>query len=93
MRVISTSALIALTARHPAAGMPLQVWRRIIESRTFAGFADIRKTFNSVDRVEKFYVFDIDSNKYRIVAALHFNKQRLFVRHVFTHKEYDSWTP
>lgn len=93
MRVISNSALVAFAATHPAAGMPLQVWRRIIESRAFAGFADIRKTFNSVDRVGKFYVFDIGGNKYRIVAALHFDKQRLYVRHAFTHKEYDSWTP
>ncbi|WP_246660729.1 type II toxin-antitoxin system HigB family toxin [Tardiphaga sp. vice154] len=86
IRFISTSALVAFTARHPAAGMPLQVWRRIIESRAFAGFSDIRKTFNSVDRVENFYVFDIGGNKYRIVAALHFDKQRLYVRYVFTHK-------
>jgi mRNA interferase HigB len=29
-------------------------------------------------------------NEYRIVAAIHFNTQRLFVRHVLTHKEYDA---
>lgn len=93
MRVISNSALVAFAVRHPAAEMPLQVWRRIVESRAFLGFADVRKTFNAVDRVGKFYVFDIGGNKYRIVAAIHFDKQRLYVRHVFTHKEYDSWTP
>ena len=73
--------------------MPLQVWRHIIESRAFAGFAELRNTFNTVYRVGKFYVFDIGGNKCRIVAAIHFDKQRLCVRHVFTHKEYDSWTP
>ena len=93
MRVISNSALVAFAARRPAAETPLQVWRRIVESRGFAGFSDIKRTFNAVDRVGKFYVFDIGGNKYRIVAAIHFDKQRLYVRHVFTHKEYDSWTP
>lgn len=93
MRVISNSALVAFAARYPAARIPLQVWRHIIESRAFAGFAELRKTFNTVDRVGKFYVFDIGGNKYRIVAAIHFDKQRLYVRHVLTHKEYDSWTP
>ncbi|MBI2963727.1 MAG: type II toxin-antitoxin system HigB family toxin [Deltaproteobacteria bacterium] len=29
-------------------------------------------------------------NKYRLVAAIHFNTQKLFVRHVLTHKEYDQ---
>jgi mRNA interferase HigB len=57
------------------------------------GFADLRKTFSAVDRVGQFYVFDIGGNKYRIIAAIHFDKQRLYVRHVFTHKEYDSWMP
>ncbi|WP_433993647.1 type II toxin-antitoxin system HigB family toxin [Tardiphaga robiniae] len=28
-----------------------------------------------------------------MVAAIHFDRQRLYVRHVFTHKEYDAWKP
>lgn len=36
------------------------------------------------------YVFDIGGNKYRLIAAIHFNTQMLFVRHVLTHVEYDS---
>jgi len=35
------------------------------------------------------YVFDIGRNKYRLIAAIHFNTQMLFVRHVLTHAEYD----
>jgi mRNA interferase HigB len=93
MRVISNSALVAFAARHEAANISLQAWRRAIESRVFAGFADIKRTFNTVDRVGQFYVFDVGGNKYRIVAAIHFDKQRLYVRHVFTHKEYDAWKP
>jgi mRNA interferase HigB len=93
MRVISNSALVGFSAEHPAAAPTLQAWRRIIESRSFTSFSDIKKTFNTIDRVGSFYVFDIGGNKFRIVAAIHFDKQRLYVRHVFTHKEYDSWTP
>ncbi len=93
MRVISNSALVAFAARHSTAAMPLQAWRRIVESRDFVSFADFKRTFNAIDRVGSFYVFDIGGNKYRIVTAIHFDKQRLYVRHVFTHKEYDVWTP
>jgi mRNA interferase HigB len=93
MRVISNSSLVAFSARFPAASMPLQAWRRVVELRSFANFADLKATFNAVDRVAGFYIFDIGGNKFRIVAAIHFNKQRLYVRHVFTHKEYDAWTP
>ncbi|HYS65706.1 MAG TPA: type II toxin-antitoxin system HigB family toxin [Paraburkholderia sp.] len=28
----------------------------------------------------------------RIVAAIHYNRQSLFVRHVLTYAEYDLWT-
>jgi len=40
-----------------------------------------------------YYVFDIGGNKYRIVAAIHFDHQKLYVLHVYTHKEYDKWKP
>ena len=36
------------------------------------------------------YVFNIGGNKYRLIAAIHFNTQRLFVRQILTHSEYDT---
>lgn len=93
MRVISNKTLLDFSKRHPRAGEPLQAWRKVIESRPFQNFAELKSTFNATDRVDAFYVFDIGGNKYRIVAAIHFNRQQLFVRHVFTHKEYDAWKP
>lgn len=93
MRVISNKALTDFSATHPPAGVPLQAWRKIVESRTFANFAEVKATFNAVDKVESYYVFDIGGNKYRVVSAIHFDQQKLFIRHVFTHKEYDKWKP
>ena len=37
-----------------------------------------------------FYVFNIGGNKFRLVAAIHFNTQRLFVRHILTHADYNT---
>jgi mRNA interferase HigB len=36
-----------------------------------------------------YYVFDIGGNKYRLVTAIHFNTQIIYVRHLLTHEEYD----
>ena len=72
MRVISNKALTDFAALHPASEDPLQAWRRIVEASTFRGFAELRRTFNSVDRVGDFYVFDIGGNKYRLITAIHF---------------------
>lgn len=93
MRVISNKALTDFSAIYPLSHEPLQAWRKIIESRPFANFAEMKATFNAVDKVETYYVFDIGGNKYRIISAIHFDTQKLFVRQVFTHKEYDKWKP
>ena len=93
MRVISNKALKDFAAVHTQADNLLQAWRQLIESRSFGSFADLKQVFNSVDRVGEFYVFNIGGNKYRLIAAIHFDKQRLFIRHVFTHTQYNHWRP
>ncbi|KND54308.1 hypothetical protein BPUN_4573 [Candidatus Paraburkholderia kirkii] len=37
-------------------------------------------------------MFDVGGDNFRVVAAIHFNRQMLFVRHVLTHKQYNQWT-
>jgi mRNA interferase HigB len=93
MRVISNKALVVFAAEHPEAWIPLQNWRMTIEAGSFANFAELKRTFNAEDRVGAFYVFDIGGNKFRLIAAVHFNVQKLYARHVFTHREYDKWKP
>lgn len=93
MRLISNRALKEFTAKHRAAYVPLQAWRRLIEKEQFANFAASKSTFNSVDKVRNYFVFDIAGNRYRIIAAIHFNTQILYIRHVLTHAEYVKWRP
>lgn len=91
--MISNKPLVAFGERHPQAQAPLQAWRRAIRSRPYRSFAELRAAFGTVDRVGRFYVFDIGGNKFRLIAAIHFDRQTLYVREVLTHREYDRWTP
>lgn len=93
MRVISNRVLVIFAGQHPESGEPLQVWRKAMETRSFANFAGLKATFNSVDRAGEFHVFDIGGNKWRVVAFIHFPAQICYVKHVFTHKQYDRWSP
>jgi mRNA interferase HigB len=93
MRLVSNKALVDFAAGHREAELPLQIWRRLIESGSFSNCAELKKTFNTVDKVGDFLVSDIGGNKFRLVTAVHFNRQMVFIRHVFTHKEYDKWKP
>lgn len=93
MRIISNKALSDFSTIHPGAQAPQQAWRQIVESRTFSNFSEIKAVFNATDKVCEYYIFDIGGNKCRIVSAIHFDAQKLYIRHVFTHKEYDKWKP
>lgn len=56
----------------------------------FGSFAELKRSFGSVDEVGKFTVFDIGGNKFRLIAAIHYNRKKIYIRHVLTHIEYDS---
>ncbi|XGA64548.1 type II toxin-antitoxin system HigB family toxin [Duganella sp. BuS-21] len=71
----------------------MQAWRKAIESREFGSYADLKSVFPSVDKVADYYVFNVGGNKYRVVTIVRFNQKKIFVRDVFTHKEYDAWKP
>lgn len=53
-------------------------------------FSFSRQTLASADRVGKLTVFNIIGNKVRLVAAIHYNRRKIYVRAVLTHAEYDE---
>ncbi len=91
MRVISNRALVRFASVHSEACAPLQSWRKILEAGTFPSFAELKQAFGATDKVGDFYVFHVGGNKYRLICSIHFNRQMVFVRHIFTHEEYDGW--
>jgi mRNA interferase HigB len=42
--------------------------------------------------VGKLTVFNIGGNRVRLVAAMHYNRRRVYIRAVLTHAEYDAGT-
>lgn len=89
MHVIAKPALVEFWAKHPDAESPLQAWFRTIESEVFAVFNDLRATFASADYAGGLTVFNIGGNKCRLIAAIHYNRHKVFIREVLTHAEYD----
>ncbi len=90
MRVISNKKLIQFASFHPDAGIPLQSWRKVIETRAIPNYAEMRNLFNSVDCVGDYHVFNISGNKYRLIAFVQYKAQICYIKHVLTHKEYDK---
>ena len=90
MKLISNKALREFAALHPQAEQPLQDFRRLMERGTYASFAQLKATFASVDKVGERYVFNIGGNKYRLIAAIAFQANLVWIKAVLTHEQYDK---
>ena len=90
MHIISRKALRQFWEKHPDAKNPLQRWYKIVRQTEFRNFAELRRTFPSADKVGDLVVFNIGGNKYRLIVSIHFNRGKVYVRHVLTHREYDQ---
>lgn len=90
MRIISRKRLNEFAAVHLDAKTALMRWYALARNRDFSNFASLRETFPSADQVGKFTVFNIGGNKVRLIAAIHYNRRRIYVRGVLTHTEYDE---
>jgi mRNA interferase HigB len=90
MHVITHSRIVEAQTRFPGCATALDWWYRAMKRGRFENFAGLRAAFGSVDKVGPLYVFDVGGNKLRLVAAVHFNTGRVFIRNVLTHAEYDG---
>jgi mRNA interferase HigB len=88
--VITRKRLNEFVALHPNASPGLQRWYALMKSGTFRSFAELRAAFPSADQVGKLTVFNIGGNTARLVAAIHYNRQKVYVRAVLTHAENDQ---
>ena len=90
MHIITRKWIIEAKTLHPECESSLTGWLKVIENNEFKSFAALKASFNCIDKVEHLYVFDIGGNKLRLIASIHFNRQKLYIRHILTHKEYDK---
>jgi mRNA interferase HigB len=97
VRIISRKRLADFWAKHPDAETTLRRWYSLAKNSDWKSPADVVQTFGpkAVDRVKvrsgsSVTVFDVGGNKYRLVAAIHFDAGRVFVLRVLTHRGYDQ---
>jgi mRNA interferase HigB len=90
MHIISLKKLREFWQIHPDAENPLRDWHRAVEHATWESFPDVRRMYRSADQVDKFTVFNIGGNKYRLIAVIHYDRKKVYVRRVLTHSDYDA---
>jgi mRNA interferase HigB len=93
MHIITRKRILEFAKKHPNCSTALESWYRIVKRTDFNSLNELRQTFPSADIVGNLTVFNIGGNKARLIAAIHYNTHRIYIRHILTHKEYDqgSW--
>lgn len=90
MHVITRKRLNDFTALYPEVKTALQHWYGLVKSNNFNSFNELRILFPQADQVGKLTVFNIAGNKVRLIAAIHYNSHKVYIRSILTHNEYDK---
>lgn len=92
MRIIAKSRLKIYweTSGNERAKPYLNEWYHFCSKQTWRTPQEIKDTFRNIsfvsnDRV----VFNVKGNDYRIICAIDYPRQAMFIKFVGTHKEYD----
>jgi mRNA interferase HigB len=67
----------------------------VVREADWKNIQDVRRVYPHADLVtvesgNVVTVFNIGGNKYRLVAAIHYNRQRVYVLRILSHAEYDK---
>jgi mRNA interferase HigB len=97
MRIIKTSTLRDYWQAHREAEASLRTWAQQTRAAEWRTFAEVRRTSPSADTVtvgsgRTVVVFNIAHNRYRLIAAVHYNTRIVYALVILTHKEYDRGT-
>lgn len=91
MRVIARKTLKVFWSKYKDAEQPLKAWFELITSRPFDSPNQIKAIFGTSDILPgDRVVFNIKGNKYRLIVAIKYKPQIMYIRFIGTHSEYDK---
>ncbi|MBE7559745.1 type II toxin-antitoxin system HigB family toxin [bacterium] len=94
MRTISLRRLKEYWEVYAATEAPLKHWYRITNAAQWTTLNDVRATFPNADRVtvgseRSVVVFNVGKTGHRLITAVHYNTQLVFVLRLVHHDEYE----
>ena len=95
MRIITRRRLADYARLHPDAATALRVWTTMVRHAAWRSLAETRRDFPHADEVRvgsgrPATVFNVRGNKYRLIVAIHYNRETVYVLRFLTHAEYDK---
>ena len=91
MRIYNKSTLRAYWEKHTETVTQLQTWYRKTEQATWKNPSDIKAVYSDASILpDNRVVFNINGNKYRLIVKVHYDRQKVYIRFIGTHSEYDK---
>lgn len=91
MRIISKATLVAFWIKHPDAKQPLLAWYDEVRAAIWKTPQDIKEQYATASFVgNNRVVFNIKGNSNRLVVAVTYRYQAIYIKFAGTHKEYDK---
>lgn len=93
--IISYGSIRSFIKQYPDSETSLKTWFQLVSKNTFTNYNELKTLFPSADVVKNdkgasLTVFNIHGNKYRLIAAIHYNRNKLYIRDILTHEDYDK---
>jgi mRNA interferase HigB len=97
MRIVKRSTLATYWRRNPQAHPALLHWHRLAKKARWTSLRDVRAAFPHADSVtvksgRSVVVFNVAGNKYRLITAIHYDRQLVFTLMVLSHAQYSRET-
>lgn len=90
MHVISQKRLVDFWLKHPDAETSLRYWYKLTRNAEWGNLVELKQEFPSADLVGRLTVFNVGGNKYRLIARVQYMFQKVYIRTILTHSEYDK---
>jgi mRNA interferase HigB len=91
MRVLAFATMRDFWQQHPDAEQPLKAWFEEASKAAWDQPSDIKAQYRSASILKnRRVVFNIKGNEYRLVVAIAYRLQIVYVKFIGTHKQCDA---
>ncbi|MGF1676268.1 MAG: type II toxin-antitoxin system HigB family toxin [Rivularia sp. (in: cyanobacteria)] len=90
MHVISRRILREFCETHADSCDALYDWYRVATKAEWKNLLEVQAIYPKAEAVGNFTVFNIKGNNYRLIVDIVYEAQRIYIKYILTHAEYDK---
>ena len=91
MNIIAKGTILYYIDKYPKAKTPLLTWYYEFSKMVFKSFNELKAVYGNASIVaNNRVIFNIKGNDYRLVVAINYRHQIVFIKWIGTHGDYDK---